>query len=324
VPGAALRFLSGSEIHEIDLDPDKRELLWVDIVDPQRRDVDWLERTFGFHQLALEDVALRHQRPKLDEFPGYCFGVLYAVRVLDQPRRAAESELQFFWGKTYLVTIHSDPFPELDDLATRARAGVLRPVVNAATRSVGIPDLVYRLIDGVVDGYFPAIDALAEWTEDIEEEMFSSNRGPETLQAMFRIRRDLVQLRKVVAPSREVINVLLRRDHQLFGDEFYAYFQDIYDHTVRVIESLDTYRDLLSTALDTYLSVQSHDVNQTVKKMTAVTAILMVDALVASIYGMNFDYMPELHWQFGYVWALGLMLSASLLLYMLFRRIRWL
>lgn len=116
---------------------------------------------------------------------------------------------------------------------------------------------------------------------------------------------------------------MLRRDQPLFGNEFFPYFQDVYDHTLRVIDSLDTYRDLLSSALDTYLSIASNDVAQTVKKMTAVTAILMVDALVSGVYGMNFDIMPELHWPYGYAWALGLMVVTSLALWGLFRRIRW-
>jgi magnesium transporter len=143
------------------------------------------------------------------------------------------------------------------------------------------------------------------------------------LRSIFALKKDLLRLRKTIAPSREVVNVLLRHDQALFGDEFFPYFQDVYDHTVRVIDSLDTYRDLLSSSLDTYLSIVSNDVNQTVKQMTAVTAILMVSALIASIYGMNFDVMPELHWHYGYGWALGLMAGASILLWLLFRRIRW-
>jgi magnesium transporter len=236
----------------------------------------------------------------------------------------SSTELQFFWGSTYLVTIHDEPFPEIEELASRASAGALAAVVNPASRRLEIPDLVYRIIDAVVDGYFPAVDALAEWSEDIEEMMFAGQPTPKTLQTIFRLKRDLFQLRKAVAPSREVINVLLRRDHSLFGDEFYPYFQDVYDHTVRVIDSLDTYRDLLTSALDTYLSIISNEVSLTVKRMTAVTAILMVNGLVAGVYGMNFESIPELKWQYGYAWALGLMLVASLGLLVLFRRIRWL
>jgi magnesium transporter len=323
-PHSALRILSGPDIRDAPVPFGSHDIVWVDIVDPGAEDVAWLEKTFAFHQLALEDVTRRHQRPKLEEYPDYYFGVLYATRVQPGPHRIAGSELQFFWGATYLVTLHAEAFPEIDELASRTRAAAMTPIMKATGRPLGIPDLAYRLIDAIVDGYFPAVDAVAEWAEDIEVDMFSGGRSEALLQTIFSIRKDLIELRKVVAPSREVINVLLRRDRDLFGDEFVPYFQDIYDHTVRVIESLDTYRDLLGSAVDTYLSIASNDVNQTVKKMTAVTAVLMVDALIAGIYGMNFENMPELKWQFGYLWALGLMLAAALLLWGVFKHIRWL
>jgi magnesium transporter len=322
VSACRLRVLCGAEVYDTTFRPD--ELVWVDFVDPHGRDIDWLERTFGFHRLALEDVVRRHQRPKLDAYPGYCFGVLYAVRAPLERRRVYESELQFFWGPRYLVTLHTEPFPEIGDLAAKGREGLLEPVANSERRGLAIADLVYQLIDAVVDGYFPAVDALAEWTEDLEEQMFSASRGPSVLQGMFSLRRDLIHLRKVIAPSREVINTLLRRDQHLFGPELYAYFQDVYDHTVRVIDSLDTYRDVLGSALDTYLSVMSNDVNRTVKRMTALTAILMVASLIAGIYGMNFEHMPELSWYYGYAWALGLMLTAAGVLWRVFKHIDWL
>jgi magnesium transporter len=300
------------------------DLMWVDVVDPSSEDIAALEQQFSFHQLALEDVERRHQRPKLDEYPGYYFGVLYAMQTPTEHAQPTTTELQFFWGKNYLVTIHSETVPELDDLIGRARSGSLVPIVNADSRPLQAADVMYRLLDAVVDGYFPAVDALAEWTDDIEEQMFSGQRRPRTLQSIFAVRKTLINLRKVVAPGREVINSLLRHDQALFDDSFYPYFQDVYDHTVRVIDTLDTYRDLLGTALDTYLSIVSNDVSQTVKTMTAVTAILMADALIAGIYGMNFDIIPELHWQYGYPWALGLMAASSLALWLLFRRLRWL
>jgi magnesium transporter len=300
-------------------------LTWIDIGDPSDDDIEYLRQHFHFHQVALEDVARRHQRPKLDEYPEYSFCVVYAIRRADAPAaRPRADELQFFWGKSFLVTIHVEPFPEIDGLADRAGQGTLPPIVDSEGSHVTIPDLVYRILDAVVDGYFPVIDALAEWVEDMEEQMFANQRQPTTLQAIFAVRKDLVFMRKLVAPCREVVNSFLRRDHALFDDRFYPYFQDLYDHTVRVIDSVDTYRDLLSSALDTYLSIVSNEVNQTVKRMTAVTAILMVDALIAGIYGMNFDYMPELHWLLGYPWSLALMAVASLGLWGVFRRIEWL
>jgi magnesium transporter len=324
--GAALRELSAADVKRESLDIRACNLVWVDMANPDDKDVDWLEHTFGFHQLALEDVARRYQRAKIDEYPGYYFCVVYATRADMAQRRLTASELQFFWGENYLVTIHSEPFPELDDIAARFRDGALASVVGTGNQPPVTADIVYRLVDAIVDGYFPCVDALAEWTEDVEERMFGDGRSrpQDTLQQIFALRKDLVRVRKTIAPSREIVNVLLRRDHALFGPEFVPYFQDVYDHTVRAIDTLDTYRDLLASALDVHLSIVSNEVSQTVKKMTAITAVLMVNALIAGIYGMNFDQIPELHWQYGYVYALGLMVTVSLAMFIGLRRIQWL
>jgi magnesium transporter len=188
------------------LDVEACELVWVDIDQPAAEDIDWLTKTFNFHQLALEDVARRHQRAKIEEYPGYYFCVIYSTRLDLRAKRISAAELQFFWGKNYLVSIHSVPFPELDDLAARAREGSLASILGAGDRLPVVADLVYRLLDGIVDGYFPAVDALADWTEDIEETMFgNASRTQDTLQAIFRLRKDLIQLRKSIAPSRESI-----------------------------------------------------------------------------------------------------------------------
>jgi magnesium transporter len=321
-----LRLLTPAEIDHRPLDVESSELLWVDIEAPDDADIEWLRRTFGFHELALEDVARRHQRAKIDEYPNYYFVVFYAARTQLAPRAVTAAELQFFIGKNYLVTIHSDPSPEITDLVHRAREGQISAVVGDESTAPATADLVYRLLDAIVDGYFPAVDLIAEWIEDIEEAMFASAGGSSesTLATIFKLRKDLLYVRKLVAPSRDTINVLLRRDTPIFGTEYVPFFQDIYDHAVRVIDSLDTYRDLLTSALDVHLASVSNDVSETVKRMTAITAVLMVNSLIAGIYGMNFDVIPELHWGLGYVWALGLMAVSTLVLWVVLRRIHWL
>lgn len=299
---------------------------WIDIDQPTAQDIDWLRQHFRLHPMVARDIEHHHQRPKLDDYGDTSFGVLYAVGAASAdasaPRRRLEMrEVQFLWSGEHLVTMHWMSIPAIDELTERVRKGELKATVNGG--SLGVPDIAYELCDAIVDGYFPALDALAESSEDVEEEMFSPRRNAGTLEAIFNLKKDLFHVRKVVAPARDVMNVLLRRDHKLFPDEYIPYFQDLYDRTNRVIDGLDTYRDLLSTALDTYLSFVSNDVNQTVKRMTAVTAVLMVDALIAGIYGMNFENIPELHWTYGYPWALFLMLGATALLLLIFRRIRW-
>ncbi len=320
-----LKVLKGDDLSDGALNLGDDALAWIDVTEPDADDIQWLGKRFNMHPMAVRDILHHHQRPKLDEYPGAYFGVLYAVGTEPKAerRRMQMRELQFFWTAQQLVTIHWSPIPAIDELMERINNGTLTPTVGGSDHELEVQDVAYELLDAVVDGYFPALDAIAEWSEDIEEEMFSGRRSSKTLQGIFELKKDLFQVRKVVAPARDVMNILLRRDHQLFPDAFYPYVQDLYDRTNRVIDGLDTYRDLLSSALDTYLSFVSNDVNQTVKKMTAVTAILMVDALIAGIYGMNFQFMPELHWEYGYAWALALMVAASFFLWVLFRRIRW-
>lgn len=321
----SLQVVSGDEGRDKWRDLDDDTVAWIDVSEPDADDIEWLRHTFNLHPMAVQDISHRHQRPKLDDYGGAYFGVLYAVgdHTKGKRRRLQMHELQFFWTSNKLVTIHWLPIPGIDELADRIKNDKLAPTVGGEDRSLEIADVAYAMLDTVIDGYFPAVDALAEWSEDIEEEMFSSKRSPRTLQSIFELKKDLFQIRKVVAPARDVMNVLLRREHQLFPDEFFPYVQDLYDRTNRVIDGLDTYRDLLSSAMDTYLSFVSNDVNVTVKRMTAVTAILMVDALIAGIYGMNFQVMPELHWEYGYPFAIALMVSATAALWIVFRRIRW-
>jgi magnesium transporter len=301
------------------------QIVWIDVIQPDQNEIDWLRDRFQVHPMAVRDIEHHRQRPKLDEYGETSFGVLYAVGSEDTkgPRRRLQMhELQMLLARNHLVTIHWADVPAVEEVTARVKSGELRSIAHGA-KGLTIADLTYELCDAVVDGYFPALDALAEASEDIEDEMFSKHRSADTLEAIFHLKKDLFHVRKVVAPARDVMNIVIRRDQHLFPDEYLPYFQDLYDRSNRVIDGLDTCRDILSSALDTYLSFVSNDVNQTVKKMTAVTAILMVDALIAGIYGMNFVHMPELQWQYGYFYSLLLMLAATVGLWMLFRRIRW-
>lgn len=318
----AVRALTSAEVEA--LQPDAYELLWLDFARPAPAELALLDERFKLHPLAIEDVERRHQRPKVDEYDTYYFVVLYAMRTGTLGHRLRTSELQIFWGENFLLTLHAEEFPELVDLSSRLAGGDLRPLGRRHRQQVGVTDLMYRLADSVVDGYFPTVDAIAEWNEEIEERMFAEGTNRRTLQEIFALKKDLLQVRRVIAPSRDVFNILLRRNLRVVDDDLLPYFQDVYDHTVRVIDSLDTSRDVLASATDVYVSLASHQVNQTVRRMTAVTAILMVLALVAGIYGMNFAVMPELTWEYGYPFALTLMALLAIGLLLIFRRIRWL
>jgi magnesium transporter len=239
-------------------------------------------------------------------------------------------QINLLVARSYLLTAHEAPIPEMKEVIERWRenAALMEP-------DVGIP--VYSLLDTLVDDYFPCIDAITERVEAMEEQVFQGlSQG--ALEAIFRLKKDLLRFRRVVAPERDVINVLLRREQPIFSERSLIYFQDVYDHLVRITDSLDTYRDLLSSALDAYLSVVSNRLsensirmaesanrlNQTMQTLTAWSIILMSCSLIAGIYGMNFRYMPELGWRYGYSAALGAMLVLGLGLLALFRRKHWL
>lgn len=290
------------------------QLLWLDVVDPTPADISHLGQEFGFHPLALEDATKPHQRPKIETYPGYLFIVFYVLEMREGT--PCPVEMSLFVGSNYLVTVHRGTLPVIAETAE------LWSQNEHELGHRGIALLVYSLLDAIVDGYFPVIDGISERIEDLEEAIFTRFRI-ESQEAIFRLKKDLLAARRVLAPERDVMNVLVRRDSPIFGEETIVYFQDVYDHILRVTDAVDTYRDLLSSALDSYLSIASNRLNQIMKTLTAWSIILMSVTLVASIYGMNFDRMPELHWRFGYPYAIGLMLLIGIALYAFFRRKDW-
>ena len=291
------------------------ELLWVDAASPTPEDLRLLSEEFGFHHLAMEDAAKRHQRPKVDFYDDFLFIVFYAMTTCDG--RPQMVEINLFAGSNYLVTVHTDAVAVVSETAARWQRQV--PLLDKH----GIGVLVYSLIDAIVDGYFPVIDDLTERIEDLESAVF--DRFDTDAQAeIFGLKKDLLAVRRILGPERDVMNVLVRRDSPVFGAETIIYFQDVYDHILRVTDAVDTYRDLLSSALDAYLSVTSNRLNQVMRTLTASSIILMSMTLVASIYGMNFVRMPELEWRLGYAWALGLMATIGVAVYTVFRRSDWL
>lgn len=290
-------------------------LLWIDVTDPRPEEMERIGREFGLHPLALEDAIRQHQRPKIDLYDGFMYIVFYALDLEDgRPRRR---ELSIFVGKRWVVSAHDG---NLEVVAETARRWAEHSFDN------GSPDsglLVYALLDSVVDGYFPVVDAIAERTEDLEAAVFAG--GDAAIQAdIFALKKDLLAVRRVVGPERDVMNVLIRRDAPLFSQKEVTYFQDVYDHLLRITDAIDLYRDLLSSALDASLSMSSFRLNDTVKRMTSGSIILMSMTLVAGVYGMNFAYMPELDWRFGYPMALGLMAAVGGGIAWCFHRIDWL
>ncbi len=319
-PAIACEPLTPDQISDALADTHTDGLLWLEIQDPTDDDITLLQQEFGFHALAIEDVQHAGQRPKVDDYGEFAHAVLYAAG-----RDAADElhlhEVDLFYTHQYIVAVHWGPLPLLADALERWRR-------NAEITHAGVGALLYAVFDTMVDTFFPILDAIEAEVENLEDRIFTSVRNAnfrniivETLVAR---RRDLLFLRRVASPMRDAVSAIQRRatDH---GHTWLApYMQDVYDHIVRVVDTIDMQRDLLNGAMDASLSVTSNRLNEVMKTMTASSIVLMADALIAGIYGMNFHIIPELTWTYGYPYALVLMLVVSLAIAYAFRRAWWL
>jgi magnesium transporter len=305
------------------------QLIWLDLTDPTPEEMALIAQEFTLHPLAVEDAGKGNQRPKIDSYDSFYFMVVYALEQVEEPGpdgrmkptgRFRIQELDLFIGERFLITVHRAPLAFLDQLGERWRK-------NSQAINEGIGVLVYTLLDGIVDEYFPVLDSIIERVEELEEVLFTGvvHEGRMyDMRSLFQIKRDLLNLRRVIAPERDALLVLARQEIHLFDRKIAVYFQDVYDHVVRVTDAIDIYQDLLTNALESYLSLVNNNLNQVMKTLTSLTVMLVVPTLIAGIYGMNFDNMPELHWDFGYPFALLLMALSAGTLFYYFRRKRWL
>jgi len=256
-----------------------------------------------------------HQRPKVEEYTGYYFIVLYESELVG-PNDALElRELNIFLGKNYLVTVHSRPIRAVD---TAKR--LWHEWTDRAEQGSGL--LAYLLIDAIVDDYLPLLDLISEKMDELEDSIFGEWR-PEAIQDIFTIKKKLLFLRRSITPLRDVFNTMLRREQPIFPRETHIYFQDVFDHLIRVADTIDSLRDMLSSTMDAYLSVSGNRMNKIMKRLTSISTILMSVTLIAGIYGMNFRLMPELRWRYGYVYALLSMVAVGLVLYAYLKKIEW-
>ena len=299
-----------SELREVE-----GNIIWADVSDPTSADFEELAEEFGFHHLSIEDCQNAHQRPKVEEYTGYYFIVLYEAELAGPNDRLELRELNIFLGKNYLVTVHSRP---IRAIATASR--LWHEWTDRADQGAGL--LSYLLIDAIVDDYLPLLDLISERMDDLEDSIFGEFRA-EAIREIFSIKKKLLYLRRSITPLRDVFNMLLRREQPIFPRETHVYFQDVFDHLIRVADTIDTLRDMLSSTMDAYLSVSGNRMNQVMKRLTSISTILMSVTLIAGIYGMNFVLMPELRWRFGYVFALLSMVVVGLALYVYLKKVKW-
>jgi len=294
------------------------EVLWVDVPNPSPATMADLARIFTLHPLAVEDALKRRQRPKAEEYDHLLFITTHAARVRGpHGHGVALDEIDLFYGRDFIITAHAGGCPALDEARRR-----VEQAPADLRRSEGY--VLYAILDAVVDSYFPVLDSLDEYVERLEDTLLK-NPTPQTMDRLFASKRTLLQLRRVAAPQRDMMNILLRHDATLVSAPLRAYFRDIYDHLLRITEQIDTHRDLLAGALDIYLSIVSNRLNEVMKALTVITATFASLAVISGIYGMNFERSyPPFDWRYGFVTALGIMAASVAVMLIIFRRLRWL
>ena len=270
---------------------------------------------FGLHDLAVEDAGRAHQRPKVEEYGASLFLVLRTAQLHDGKIDFGETDV--FVGARYVVTVRHGASLPYTDVRARCEStpGLLRK---------GPGFVLYAIMDFVVDNYFPIVDTLEDELEQLEEEIFGGRFNEGTTERIYDLKRDLVALKRAVSPLVEVCNRLVRFDVGLIPEDTRLYFRDVYDHVIRINESIDNLRELLTTALEANLSLISVRQNEVMKQLAAWAAILAVPTMIAGIYGMNFEVMPELHWHYGYPLVLALTAGACGFVYSRFKRAGWL
>jgi magnesium transporter len=292
-------------------------VVWLDLCEPDQQDLEVISQEFGLHPLAVEDATQRHERPKLDRYQDHAFLTAYAVGLDPATGRLTTSELAAFITPRALITVRKDPRFDIDGVVARWDG-------SADLAGHGVGFLLWGLLDIVVDGHFAAVQQLDEALEGLEDLLFAERpHGAEVQRRSFELRKSLVVLRRVVLPMREVVNTLLRRDLKLVDEAMAPYFQDVYDHVLRATEWTESLRDLVSTILETNLTIQGNRLNSIMKKVTSWAAIIAVPTAVTGFYGMNVPY-PGFAQHSGFVTSVVLLVVLSGGLYLLFKRLDWL
>ncbi len=284
-------------------------------------DIQFLERLgtiFNLHPLTLEDILNTDQRPKVDDYGDYIFVVLKTFSLPDAIEEGIPAEqISMVFGPNFLISFAEKEGTFLNPIRDRIRNA------QGRIRTAGSDYLAYRILDVLVDQYFMILENLGDRIELAEEELIAQPI-PKTLHAIQHLKRNMLFLRKSVWPLREAISYLERRESPLISDQTVPYLKDVYDHTIQVIDTIETYRDMLSSMLDIYLSSISNRLNEVMKVLTIIATIFMPLTFLAGVYGMNFKNMPELTWYWGYygIWGIMIAIGISMLIY--FKRKKWL
>jgi magnesium transporter len=288
--------------------------LWVDIDVTNRHHVAVLENVCRFHPLTVEDTLNPNSRVKLEEYPGYLFMIIRGVKFYektDDPYDLETFNLCFYLGRRFLVTVHAGQSASVDDVAHRINR-------NPDLLTRGVDRVAHAVMDSAIDAYFPILDQLDEFVDGLEKRVFESF-DQSALRDIFEVKRLVLSLRRHLAPEREVFNVLTNRPSSLLSSESQIYFRDIYDHVLRINDSIETYRDLLSSTLDSYLTQVSNRLGTITKGLSVIATLSIPFVVVSGMWGMNFQHIPLATHPHAFWWMLGLQLAIGAVLLIILR-----
>jgi len=296
---------------------DPNEVTWINISGlHQVKNLEKLGECFNIHPLVLEDILDIEQRPKIEDYDNYLYIVLTTIGQAPESEEISAEQISLILGPHYVISLHEgdgDLFAPLRERLLKAKGRI---------RKLGADYLAYSLIDLIVDNYFVELEKFGDQLEFLEDEVVS-RPSPRTLRQVHRFKNDMIMLRQSLWPLREVIARLERRESPLITDNLANYFRDVYDHSIMAIETVETYRDLLSGMLDIYLSAMSNRLNEIMKVLTIIATIFMPLTFITSLYGMNFKNMPELEWQYGYYGVIGTIVVVAVTMLIYFKRRHW-
>jgi len=316
-------YADGRRVAEVELEDISEVLkqddrfLWIGLHEPSEELLRQVQQEFGLHDLAIEDAHQAHQRPKIERYGNSLFIVLRTAQMQDEKGRFTLGETHIFVGSRYIVSV---------------RHGSSLAYTEVRSRCETTPDLLhqgpgfalYALMDFIVDHYFPIVGALEDELEDLEESIFGEAFSRVTTSRIYNLKRRLLELKRAVSPLVDICNRLMRFDLEFIPEASRPYFRDVYDHVIRINEIVDTTRELLTSALEAHLSLIAVTQNEVMKKLGGWVTIIAMPTMIAGIYGMNFEFMPELKTPLGYPLTLAGMLVACGGLYWYFKRLGWL
>jgi magnesium transporter len=297
--------------------PTDESVVWINVGGVHKVEiVEALGKRFSLHPLLLEDVANTDQRPKLDDYDTYVFLVMKMLSLTNRQEIAVE-QVSLVLGRNYVLSFQENGTDVFQPVRERLRGG------KGRMRHSSADYLLYALVDAIVDQYFAVLELLGEKIEALQH-MVVADPQPETLKAIHALKRQLLFLRRAVWPLRDVMNNLSRSDCPFLQQPTKVFFRDVYDHVVQIVDTIETLREMVSASLDIYLSSVSYRLNAVMRVLTVITTIFMPLSFIASIYGMNFEYMPELKLEWGYPVVLGVMVVVGISMLVVFKNKRWL